>query len=321
MTLRRFDLLLTIAMALLVGVLGALDLVSPAVTGGTTLATLGLLAISSLHSRSALAALNQSVADLDHDLNGRGSADQLLGRSTFGADLDLGTTGDIRIMGVTLARTLRSQYAALGQRLDHGASVRIALIAPQPVTLGEAARRSTMADNPEIFEHRLRPTMDLLDDLAARAAGGPGRLRIRLLDFVPAFGLIALDPELPHGQAHVEVYSHRSGTPEPTLPLYADPDPYWLRHFTAEFDKVWAAGKPYGGPQSVGAPARGGQHPQGTRRIPEAVTGTQQAADGGHGVVRRTPGQVNSGGRRQLQPAGDTGMDHHDGTHAVSSRL
>lgn len=242
--LRSFDLALTIAVALAVGVLGALDLVSPAATGGATLATLGLLAMSSLRTHSSLAALNRSVHELDRTVTGTTSADDLLHSSTSGGHLDLGAAADISLLGVTLARTVRNHYATLARRLDAGARVRIALIAPHPATLAEAARRSTMADDPKIFEHRLRPTMDLLGDLAEHAAAGPGRLEVRRLDFVPAFGLVALDPELPHGQTQVDIYSHRSGIPEPTLPLHADRDMRWIRHFVSEFDRVWAMGVP-----------------------------------------------------------------------------
>jgi hypothetical protein len=242
---RALDLLLTIAVAIAVGLLGAFDVVGPAVTGGATLTTLGLLAISSLHGRSAVGALTRSVTDLGRNLTDRTCADRLLAPSTSGVDLDLGAADDIRVLGVTLARTVRNHYATLQQRLEAGATVRIALIAPQAGTVGEAARRSTIADRPAIFEHRLRPTLDLLDDLAERAAAGPGLLQVRLLDFVPAFGLVAVDADEPHGQARVDIYSHRCGTPEPTLPLYADRDVRWIRHFAAEFDRVWATGLPY----------------------------------------------------------------------------
>jgi hypothetical protein len=244
MTVRALDLILTITVALTVGVLGAFDLVGPAVTGGATLTTLGLLAISSLQGRSALGALAHSVTELGKGLSDNSSADRLMTPSTSGVDLDIGTADDIRILGVTLARTIRNHHAALRQRLEAGATVRIALIAPEAATVAEAARRSTIADSPAIFEHRLRPTLDLLDDLAESAARGPGSLQVRLLDFVPAFGLIAIDPEMPHGQVQVDIYSHRSGTPEPALPLYADRDARWFRHFVAEFDRVWAAGLP-----------------------------------------------------------------------------
>lgn len=242
---RALDVVLTIAVAITVGLLGAFDVVGPAVTGGVTLTTLGLLAATSLHGRSSLGALTRSVTELGRNLSERTSADRLLTPSTSGVDLDLTAAGDIRIVGVTLARTIRNHYATLQQRLDAGATVRIAVIAPQADTLAEAARRSTVADSPAIFAHRLRTTLDLLDDLAGRAAAGPGRLQVRLLHFVPAFGLIAVDAEAPHGQVHVDIYSHRSGTPEPTLPLHAGRDLRWFPHFVADFEQIWETGLPY----------------------------------------------------------------------------
>lgn len=242
---RQFDLTLTITVALAVGVLGVFDVVGPAVVGGATLTTLGLLAVSSLHGRSAVGTLTRSVTELATQISDRTSADRLLSASRSGVDLRLDDAHDIRIAGVTLARTVRNHHAALRDRLSAGATVRIALIAPRPATIAEAARRSTIPDSPEIFEHRLRPTLDLLDDLARSASAGPGRLEVRLLDFVPAFGLIAIDADDPDGQLHVDIYSHRAGTPEPTLPLFAGRDVHWFRHFADEFDRLWAAGRCY----------------------------------------------------------------------------
>jgi hypothetical protein len=65
-----------------------------------------------------------------------------------------------------------------------------------------------------------------------------------MLDFVPAFGLVAIDPGAAEGRIHVEIYSHRSGAFEPVLPLHADTDGRWFRHFAAEFDRIWAVGRP-----------------------------------------------------------------------------
>lgn len=242
---RQLDLAMTIAVALVVGVLGVFDVVGPTVVGSATLTTLGLLALNSLHGRSAARSLARSITELGERVGDRASADRLLTPSTSGADLQLGNADDIRIVGVTLARTVRTHYAALRTRLQSGATVRIALIAPQTATVAEAARRSTISDKPEMFHHRLRPTLDLLDDLAERSAAGPGRLHVRLLDFVPAFGLVAIDADKPDGRLRVDIYSHRSGTPEPSLPLFADRDARWFRHFVDEFDRLWAAGRRY----------------------------------------------------------------------------
>ncbi len=239
--LRQLDLLLTVAVALGLGVLGAFDVVGPPVIAGATLTTLGLLAIGSLHGRVAVHALAGEVSRL-----GAGAgADRLLRPSTSGLDLDLSTASDVRIVGVTLARTLRNHHVELRQRLAAGATVRVALIAPRESTLAEAARRSTIPDRPDLFEHRLRPTLDLLDALAADAAAGPGRLEVRLLDLVPAYGILAVDVDSPHGSLHVDVYSHRAGVAEPSLALLPDRDPQWYRHFAGELDRLWTVGRPY----------------------------------------------------------------------------
>ncbi|GLY98396.1 hypothetical protein Acsp02_56500 [Actinoplanes sp. NBRC 103695] len=242
--MRQLDLVLTIAVAVVVGVLGTLDVVGPTVIGGATLTTLGLLALNSLHGRSAVSTLTRSVRELGDHVGDQASADRLLAPSTSGVDLDLSEARDIRIVGVTLARTVRNHYSVLRDRLAAGACVRIALIAPEASTVAEAARRNTIPDHPEIFEHRLLPTLDLLAALAAEAATGPGRLEVRLLDFVPAFGLVGVDTDTASGQLRVDIYSHRCGTPEPSLPLHAGRDIQWFRHFAGEFERVWAAGRP-----------------------------------------------------------------------------
>ena len=106
----------------------------------------------------------------------------------------------------------------------------------------EAARRSTIPSSPEIFAHRLQPSAALVRELAASA--GPGRLEVRLLDFVPSTGRLMTDPDGVHGRVRVDIYSHRFGADEPALRLHADRDPVWYGHFRREFEQIWAAGRP-----------------------------------------------------------------------------
>lgn len=80
---------------------------------------------------------------------------------------------DIRIIGVTLGRTLRNQYAVIEDRLLRGAVVRIAVIAPVCRVLEEAASRTAIPDTPELFDGRLHPTLLCLTDWpAVRDRGG-----------------------------------------------------------------------------------------------------------------------------------------------------
>jgi hypothetical protein len=233
---RSLDLLLTLAVALGVGALGILGVAGTSVLAGATLATLGVLAMGALTTRAQLHSVGTGLAGLAAP-----SADRLLAVSTSGADADLSAARDIAIVGVTLSRTVRNQMNALQQCVRRGGTIRIAVIDPAGAVTAEAARRSTVPGSPDVFVHRLRPTLDLLGRLAA--TGGPGRVEIRLLDFVPAFGLLVVDGARPHGQLRVDVYSHRFGGTEPALHLRAGRDPAWYPHFLAEFEQIWATGQ------------------------------------------------------------------------------
>jgi hypothetical protein len=245
---RQIDLWVTLTIAFVVGILGVFDVVNESVVASATLAVLGLVSVASLGGRMQIATLTGAVATLVEDtqsrLNGEVSADRLLSASSSGTDSEFDGATDIRIIGVTLARTVRNQYDMLERRLLHGAVIRIAIIAPTPEVLREAARRSTIPESPEIFENRLRPTLDLLAQLGRTP--GAGRLEVRLLSFVPAFGLIAIDPDESRGIIRVDIYSHRSTGQEPTMPLRADRDRRWYTHFLREFDRIWWTGEPVG---------------------------------------------------------------------------
>jgi hypothetical protein len=242
---KNIDLYVTFVLALTIGLLGVLGVVDTAAVAAATLATLALVAFSSAGNRRQMTALEKATRDLA-DLvreNGKGvSADQFLVSSTSGLDLDLGAASDIRLVGVTLSRTIRTHFHTLERRMERGAAVKIALVEPGSEAVQEAARRSTVADSPEIFENRLRPTVDLLRHLAANPAS-KGRLEIRFLGFVPVFGLAIVDPDDDHGGIQVDIYAHRSSGPEPVIRLARHRDPRWFTHFLQEFDRVWSNGR------------------------------------------------------------------------------
>jgi hypothetical protein len=238
---RHLDLAVTVLITLIVGVLAALNVTGPAVLAGATLSTLGLITVGSLHGRLQQRSLSSAIAELS-SLTNEHLRGGVLTSSTSGTGLDLTEATDIRILGVTLARTIRTNFETLHQRLHAGATIQIVLIEPAAEVIAEAARRNSIPDAPEIFEHRLQPTFDMLRQL--EAAGGNGSLEIRLLNFVPAFGLIAVNADGPNGRLYVDVYSHRPGVTEPTIPLSAARDQPWYHHFVEEFDRVWESGRP-----------------------------------------------------------------------------
>lgn len=233
---RSFDLVVTLAVSLTVGLLGMFNLAGGPLLSGATLATLAVLAAGALHSRHQMGGLIELTRQR---LVERPPADRLLHSSTSGADADLSHATRIDIVGVTLNRTVRNHAGALAQCLRRGGTVRVAVIDPHGEVLGEAARRSTTPDAAEIFANRLRPTLDLLDGLAGQGHAERGGLEVRLLDFVPAFGILAVDDRL-----HVDIYSHTFDGKEAALTLLAGRDHTWHQHFRREFDQIWSAATP-----------------------------------------------------------------------------
>jgi hypothetical protein len=242
---KNIDLYVTCVLALTIGLLGILNVVSTATVAAATLATLALVAISSAGNRRQMATLETTTRELAQLVREKGqgaSADQFLVSSSSGLDLDLNAASDIRLVGVTLSRTIRTHFDTLERRMERGAVVKIALVEPGSEAVQEAARRSTVADSPGIFENRLRPTVDLLRHLAANPAS-KGRLEVRFLRFVPVFGLTIVDPDDDHGRIQVDIYAHRSSGPEPVMRLARHRDPRWYIHFLHEFDRVWTNGR------------------------------------------------------------------------------
>jgi hypothetical protein len=220
-------------------------MVNPTVVSAATLSILALVCFEMLNSRRQVRRAESTVQRLAETIGPAQppSLDRVIAAAGPGLELDFDHARDLRLVGVTLSRTIRSCLAALERCLVAGGSVRVVIIDPMGSTTREAARRNSLPDDVGLFEHRLRPTIDLLRYLAARP-GTKGRLQVRLASFVPSFGLTLVDSETSHGRLAVDVYSHRPGAREPVLALTAAHDPGWFRHFRAEFDQIWERARP-----------------------------------------------------------------------------
>ncbi|MGB2571541.1 hypothetical protein ACPFP2_24270 [Micromonospora citrea] len=244
--LNQLDTAVTVVLALTIGVLGVLDVVNAATVAAATLATLALLATTLAGERRQLGRvvrLLDRTARMMRHLPAQAGGGAPLRASASGADVDLTDVDDIAMVGVTLGRTLRNRVDQIDGRLVAGARVRIALIDPATSAPAEAARRATLPDDRDIFVNRVRPTLDLLRELALTDRPGGGRLEVRLLPLVPASGMILLDAGDDTGRIHVDLYSHRPAAREPML-LVTAADAQWYRHFREEFEHLWAHGRP-----------------------------------------------------------------------------
>lgn len=239
---QNLEIYTTALLSLVLAVLGVLGKVGGEVLAAATLATLALLAGGMLGSRRQVAELTAEVR-----ARGRGEvrAEDFLGTDKVDLIEHVRAAQDICIVGVTLSRTLRNLVDELQRRALAGAVIKVALMDPEGSAPEEAARRSTIPDRAEMYRNRLRSSVDLLRELVGTPGTG-GRVEVRFLSFVPAFGLLLIDPQRPGGRIHVDIYSHSSASGDAVFTVLPHRDDHWFRHFRTEFDSVWEHGRPAG---------------------------------------------------------------------------
>jgi hypothetical protein len=110
--------------------------------------------------------------------------DRFLAVKAPALDDDLRAADDIRLVGVTLSRTVRDLVGSLDRRLLAGAVLRVVIIDPDSSAPVEAVARTLGVTSPEFYRPRVQSTMDILAALAS-LPGTAGRIEVRLLPFVP----------------------------------------------------------------------------------------------------------------------------------------
>jgi hypothetical protein len=241
------EIYVTVALSLVLGLLGIFDVVNTPIVAAATLGTLALLAFSNLVSRTQLEEVRETVGKLATTV-GRVVADEVpadrfLAVKAPAMQEDLRGADDIRLVGVTLSRTVRDLAGSLERRLRAGARVRVVIIDPESSAPLDAVARTLGVTSADLYRPRIASTIEILSHLASGAAARGG-VEVRLLPFVPAFGMYLIDPGERDGRVYVEMYQHRSLEPNPCFALQAERDGHWYPFFVHQFDILWESARP-----------------------------------------------------------------------------
>jgi Domain of unknown function (DUF5919) len=251
----NIEIYVTAMASIALGLLSVFNVAAPEVIAAATLGTLALLAVSGLGSRHQLDDMHDTMRSLTASVNMAVHADvpvdRFLAVKAPALDEHLRAADDIRLVGVTLSRTVRDLVGVLDRRLRAGAALRIVIIDPDSSAPVEAVARTLGVTSPAYYRPRVESTMDILGALAS-LPGTAGRIEVRLLPFVPTFGMYLIDPATPDGLVYVEMYQHRSLEPNPCFGLRAERDGRWYRFFVNQFDTLWDSARPVALPGSHG---------------------------------------------------------------------
>lgn len=240
---RNIELYATVAVAVTVAILGVLDKADAGVVGAATLAVLALLAASGLASRHQADEIKLRLDRLQEAQASHIPAERFLSTRYPALDSEISSATEIWLVGVTLTRTVRNLLPILDRKLKAGASIRVVLLDMDSAAQAEAVARSRRADS-DFYRHRLSSTIDLLRVLAP-SARSEADLQLRVVPFVPTFGMCLIDATQEHGRIHVEMYQHRTLEANPSFTLLANRDGKWYGLFAGQFDTLWDSARPY----------------------------------------------------------------------------
>lgn len=227
---RNLDVYLAVVAALVVGILGVLGEVHLRWISSVLLLCMVPL-LNLVLAISDRVQLHSSVTPLQEY-----PPDEL--RASWGA------TDDLRLVGITLIRTVRDHQADITRRVVEGKVVEVLVADPEHLVTMELTelRRHFGEPNPESNAQEVKITLAFLSDLKRRAPSG--RLEIKVIRYPIALSGCRFGAGK-KARLYVETYPFR--TPLETHPHYvlSSKDGHWHDHFMAELDNIWEMGVPY----------------------------------------------------------------------------
>lgn len=256
---RNLEVYLTFAVALILLLLDVLGAVSDQIIAAGILATLALLALSTLGSRESVEASRAEIfalsTKLERQLSGRASAHEFFVREPLNLTPEFEIADKIYLAGVTLNRTVRNYLGVLDRRLAVGSSVEILIIDPEGDAPKQALLRDYKKAGDDFIRKRGESTTDMLRALLP-LSNEQASLLVWYLPYVPSFGLILIDPDKPTGRVYVEIYQHVSLDENPTFILERKHDPYYYDFFVQQYYRLRSGArlaKGFNGSLTVGA--------------------------------------------------------------------
>lgn len=239
---QNLEVYLTLVVALVLLLLDIFGVVSTEAVAAGTLATLALLAYSTLTNREQMRRLVDTSmttqALVQQTLSHEQKADDFYWKEKRSLEHDLATATFIGIIGVTLSRTLREYLDVFEDRLASGGHIRFVIIDPAGSAPEQAVLRSKGVVGDSMYVDLLRPTIDRICALAELTTSS-GTVELGLLPYAPSFGMFLIDPDESHGRIIVEIYQHKSTALGPTFELDAHRDTRWYPFFREQFDLLW----------------------------------------------------------------------------------
>jgi hypothetical protein len=151
---------------------------------------------------------------------------------------------ELCVSGMNLRRVATSHFGLFEGRLSEGANLRFLLVDPDSDAVPIIADRNYVYRDPEKLKAAIESS---LESLVRLGTGRPikGSIEIRVLRYVPSYGLTLVDPDRLTGRIRVDLYPYR--VPPENYPCFwieGKTNGKWYQFFRDQFQALWDAAKP-----------------------------------------------------------------------------
>lgn len=242
----NLDIYLSIGLALVIGLLGAFQVVSAEIVAAAVLATLGLLSLSTLQNRrnvelmhDATAKLHEEIHLLVTEIRDQPAMSDVLMSGYPDLASEFRHAKSISLLGASHLTTLARYYSEFRHLLKRGGALRFILADQSPEVCTLLAFRGSTTRDPEVIRTTLSNSVARINSLPENPSES-GLVQARTIPYVPPFGIVLIERADGSALAVVKLYSFRTPDREhPSFSVSSTDDREWCRFFREQFDKFW----------------------------------------------------------------------------------
>lgn len=234
---QNLDVYITIVIALVIAILGVIGATNQNIISSAILATLALVSVSTLLNRHRDEEIKSALLHIEDTSS---LSEKFLEQESGRYELPIlvERSHKVFLWGMTQWRTIPLLTRSIEQGLETGLEIRFLLLKPNCSAARMAAFRTTHNDINKI-NSELNINLRQLKDLAKKEL--PGRLEIRVIDYLAPWTIYAFDPHRPEGQMIVRLTPFRvPNRIRPKFRLSAREDEKWFQYFLSQFEAAWA---------------------------------------------------------------------------------
>lgn len=240
--LKYIDIYITIFIAALVSGLGVLGIVDTKIVMSALLAIAALLSYSLLTNRKS----SESVRDIVNEIKSLDDISERFFHQKYDRNIikeKIETANSIFMLGINFSRTIDLFKEEFKIALSNGANIKIIMIEPESSAAKMAEFRNVDADYEKV-NNQLRLNIATLENLATQNLSGV--LELSLINYLPPYNIIAINPKSKNGSMAVRLLSFRyRNDKRPSFDLDARSNSYWFSFFVEQFEKIWICAEPY----------------------------------------------------------------------------